>query len=228
MRSYNQSCDNHQTHTSTCQNCNNYPNYNSYQHCSTHETSSNITCKCALASSLQTLLQCHFKHFIDPNTFTLYTPTLTTPQDATTITNPCNCAGDLIKFESTLPYDALSFCKLSGFSVLIKNPLANLHEAKQVLSSYFPEKACNCECNTHVNSCNCIEGIKHYLTCQTNPINLLVDNTPFTALHLIGIYQSVACFIETGVSPTSPPVPYARILIVCLDNITALGTSKPA
>lgn len=223
MKSYNSYCGNCQSYN----NCSDYQNCNTCQNSNRYPNDTHMSCKSALSKALQLFIRSDLQPYTSPNTFTLYTPYLTTPQDATSINNSCNCMRELLKFQGNSPYSMIPMCDLEAFTIRINNPLTNLQQVKTLLSNYFYEGICDCRCCSCEREMSYEEDIKHYLSCQSNPINLLVGNASFTNLQFIGLYGPLACFIQTGVTSASPSVPFARILVVCINNISAIGTAMP-
>lgn len=163
-------------------------------YCIQTNSTSSICSRYAFRDLLNLFLNSNFSQYIIPTTFTLYTPYLTTSQDATTITNPCFCQSDLLKFNDSSNYDALPLCDLTSFSVLVQNPLTNLPKVKELLSKLFPYNTiCNNSC-CNTDSYDCHVGIENYLLEKQSSLKVASNDTklahPNTTISTMAINAS--------------------------------------
>ncbi|WP_053985600.1 hypothetical protein [Niameybacter massiliensis] len=162
--------------------------------------------------TLQLVMNSTLADFLNPSTFTLYSDNLTTPQDMTEILKIGDHKSPYLQFTSISPYDTLPLNNLYAFSIQIKNPPTNLPILRSLLRTYFPDYSCTEQ-----------SSLRNSLTCHDGFLNVNIQGEDFTNLELVGLSDLLACFTQSSVTTTSPPVPYSRLIITYINDISAVG-----
>lgn len=188
---------------------------------------SNCCCKRALNRSIDLLLNPCLKNLINLTSFTLIGRNFVTDEGATTIKSITNCTDSIINFsDATGTLSFTTFCDLIGISFNLADvPIASADTEEElralfsiIVQKFLPKLDAEKYCCVPEDECCCNLSKAKFLSNSISPVNVQLDTSalstnPIINLTVITVTENIAWFIDDD----------DTVLIVCLDNITALG-----
>lgn len=191
------------------------------------QTESNCCAKDEFKSLLQLISKPDLSNYVDFTTFTLYTMSTSTAQDATTINNLSFCFDNsIINYSDGSDFNTVSICDLTAISFQLVNPSVNLPIFSQCLREIIrPSMVKNtCRKEDKDDDCCCNGSKASLLASNLGGANLYVSGALGSLLNarVLAITGDVAILTQTS-STGSPAVPTTKIYFVDLADIELLG-----
>lgn len=197
--------------------------------CNSRPSNNNNGCCCkrAMKRSLDILLNPSVRNLIDLTSFTLIGQNFTTDTGATTIKSISSCGDSLITFsDATGNLSITTLCDLAAISfslVPFTSTPANSEEELMamftvLIRKFLPKVNPKKFCCTPEDECCCNHSKASFLANSIGTVNVQVnsstlDPNPVLNSSLITVTDEIAWFFDEN----------NNVLIVCLDDIVALG-----